>query len=163
MNRTLWLPLSVLFLEDSQYTNISRNLPKRSNITNDSNFLVKFQEKECGRLYHLSSSSSLNWSPLMKCILLNERPRDISLVYLRDQICHVYQIVDDVSVCYLHFSETKKPTLLFIQHITKSINQQNFHKVRLTGSAFLTNALLLRLNNNQSISAARWNAHLIVF
>ena len=171
MNRTLWLPLSVLFLEDSQYTNISRNLPKRSSITNDSNFLVKFQEKECGRLYHLSSSSSLNWSPLMihvvwnqmKCILLNERPRDISLVQFRDQICHVYQMVNDVSVCYLHFSETKKHTLLFIQHITKSINQQNFHKVRLTGSAFLTNALLLRLNNNQSIRTARWIAHLIVF
>ena len=75
----------------------------------------------------------------LKYILLNERPRDL--------ICRVYPTVNDVSVCYLHFSETKKPTPLFKQHMTKAINQYNFHKVRLTGSAFLTNALLLRLNN----------------
>ena len=33
--------------------------------------------------------------------------------------------------------------------MTKAINQYNFHNVSLIGSAFLTNALLLRLNNNQ--------------
>ena len=32
--------------------------------------------------------------------ILNKRPRDISLAQLRDQICHVYQTVNDVSVCY---------------------------------------------------------------
>ena len=40
--------------------------------------------------------------------------------------------------------------LRFPNNMTKAINQYNFHKVRLTGSAFLTNALLLRLNNNHS-------------
>ena len=82
---------------------------------------------------------------------------------LRDLICRVYPSVNDVSVCYLHFWETKTPTPLFKQHMTKAINQYNFYKVRLTGSTFLTNALLLRLNNNQSIRAARWNAYSIVF
>ena len=33
----------------------------------------------------------------MKCILLNERPRDISLVRLRDQICRVYQSVNVIT------------------------------------------------------------------
>ena len=59
----------------------------------------------------------------MKCIVLNERPRNISLDQLRDLICLVYQTVNDVSVCYLHFSEMKKPTPLFKQHMTKAINQ----------------------------------------
>ena len=36
----------------------------------------------------------------IKCILVNERPRDISLARLRDQICRVYQSVNDVLVCY---------------------------------------------------------------
>ena len=36
---------------------------------------------------------------------LNKRPHDISLAQLRDQICSVYQTVNDVSVYY--FSETK--------------------------------------------------------
>ena len=35
----------------------------------------------------------------IKCILVNERPRDISLARLRDLICRVYQSVNDVSVC----------------------------------------------------------------
>ena len=48
--------------------------------------------------------------------------------------------------------QTKTKTPLFKQHMTKAINQQNFHEVRLTGSVFLTNALLLRLNNDQSIA-----------
>ena len=37
---------------------------------------------------------------------LNKRPHDISLARLCDQICWVYQTVNDVSVCY-YFSETK--------------------------------------------------------
>ena len=37
----------------------------------------------------------------------------VLLFQLRDLICRVYQIVHDVSVCYLHFSETRKPTPLF--------------------------------------------------
>ena len=36
----------------------------------------------------------------MKCILVNERPRDIYLARLRDLICRVSQSVKDVSVCY---------------------------------------------------------------
>ena len=34
-------------------------------------------------------------------------------------ICRVYSSVNDVSVCYLHFWETKTPTPLFKQHTTK--------------------------------------------
>ena len=52
----------------------------------------------------------------MKRILLNERPRDISVVQLRDLICRVYQTVNDVSVCYFLFLETKKSTPLSKQH-----------------------------------------------
>ena len=89
--------------------------------------------------------------------------RATALFRLRDLICRVFQSVNDMSVCCWHFSETKIPTPLFKQHMSKAINQYNFHKVRLTGSAFLTNALLLRLNNNHSLRAARWNAHLILF
>ena len=44
-------------------------------------------------------------------ILLNKRPRDISLV--RDQICSVYQAVNDMS----------DPTPLFKQHLTKWMDQ----------------------------------------
>ena len=47
----------------------------------------------------------------IKCILVNERPRDISR--LRDLICHVYQSVNDVSVCYYIFQRRKNPARLF--------------------------------------------------
>ena len=111
---------------------------------------------------------TLSWAKLMihvvknqiKCILLNERPRDISLVPITWQvICHVLP-KREWRVSLFH---TKKTTPLFKQHMTKVINQQNFHKVPLIGSAFLTNAFLLQLNNNHFLRAARWNAHLIVF
>ena len=36
----------------------------------------------------------------IKCVLVNERPRDISLARVRDLIRRVYQSVNDVSVCY---------------------------------------------------------------
>ena len=36
----------------------------------------------------------------MKRILLLKRPHDISLARLREQICRVYQTLNDVSVCY---------------------------------------------------------------
>ena len=39
----------------------------------------------------------------IKCILINERPRDISLARLRDLICRVYQSVNDVSVVLFVF------------------------------------------------------------
>ena len=40
------------------------------------------------------------------CILLNERPRDISLVpQLRDLICRVYPSVNDVSVLFTLFRD----------------------------------------------------------
>ena len=55
--------------------------------------------------------------------ILNGLPRDISVVQLRDLICRVYQSMNDVTVCYLHFSQTKKSTPLSKQHMTKSINQ----------------------------------------
>ena len=42
----------------------------------------------------------------IRCILVNERPRDISLDRLRDQICRVYQTVNDVPVSH-YLSETK--------------------------------------------------------
>ena len=48
-----------------------------------------------------------------------ERLHDISLVQLRDQICSVYQSVNEMSVCY-YFSETKKPTPLLKQRMTKA-------------------------------------------
>ena len=38
--------------------------------------------------------------------------------------------------------------------MTKALNQYNFYNVRLTGSAFLTNALLLRLNTEQPLSTS---------
>ena len=62
----------------------------------------------------------LDWAKLMiyvvknqikYSILLNERPRDISLV--RDQICSVYQAVNDMC----------DPTPLFKQHLTKWMDQ----------------------------------------
>ena len=40
----------------------------------------------------------------MKCILLSKQLRDISLALIRDQICRVYQTVNDISS---YFSETK--------------------------------------------------------
>ena len=64
----------------------------------------------------------LPWAMLnqIKCILLNERPRDISLVPITwpNLPC-----LPDVSVCHLHFSETKKTTPIFKQHMTKAKNQ----------------------------------------
>ena len=63
-----------------------------------------------------------------KCKLLNERPRDVCLVPI------TWLNLPCLPVCSFHLSETKKTTPLFKQHITKAINQQNFHKVRLTGS-----------------------------
>ena len=42
----------------------------------------------------------------MKCILLSKQLRDISLARIRDQICCVYQTVNDMSVSS-YFSETK--------------------------------------------------------
>ena len=36
----------------------------------------------------------------IRCILVKERPCDISLARLRDLIRRVYQSVNDVSVCY---------------------------------------------------------------
>ena len=45
---------------------------------------------------------------------------------LRDLICPVYHRVNDVSVCYLHFLETKKATKLFKQHMTKAIKSTEF-------------------------------------
>ena len=60
---------------------------------------------------HVGHQAGLNFihkvQNQMKCILLNEQPRDISLVRLHDQICCVYQTMNDVSVCH-YFSETKK-------------------------------------------------------
>ena len=78
-------------------------------------------------LYTELGSNLLNNDPCasnqMIGILLNERPRDTSVVQLRDLICHVYDSVNEVSVCFLHFSETKTSTPLYKQHITTSINQ----------------------------------------
>ena len=52
----------------------------------------------------------------MYIVLLNERSRDISVVQLRVlQICHVYQTVNNMSVCY-YTSETEKSTPLSKQH-----------------------------------------------
>ena len=48
------------------------------------------------------------------------------LFRLRALICRFYQYQSAVG--YLHFSETKKPTPLFKQHMTKAINQHNFTK-----------------------------------
>ena len=48
----------------------------------------------------------------IKCILVNKRPRDISLARLGDLICHVYQSVNGVPVWYYIF-QTKTPTQLF--------------------------------------------------
>ena len=58
---------------------------------------------------------------LMKCILLNKRPHDISLALarLRDHIGRVYQTVNDVSVCY-YFSFRDEN---FKNMTIKSINQ----------------------------------------
>ena len=42
-----------------------------------------------------------------------------------------------------HITLSDDPTPLFKQHMTKWMNQYNFHKVQLTGSASLTTALLL--------------------
>ena len=47
----------------------------------------------------------------IKCILVNEQPRDISLARLRDLIRRVYQSVNDVSVCYYIFQRRKNPQL----------------------------------------------------
>ena len=47
----------------------------------------------------------------IKCILVNKRPRDISLARLLDLICRVYQSVNDVSICY--FQRRKKTSRLF--------------------------------------------------
>ena len=50
----------------------------------------------------------------IKCILVNERPHDIS--WLRDLICHVYQGMNDVSVCYYIFQRRKNPAAFQITH-----------------------------------------------
>lgn len=64
------------------------------------------------------------WFKIRWNILLNEQPHDTSLVQLCDQIYHVYQIVNDMWVCYLYFSETKKPLHFSnITYMTKLINQ----------------------------------------
>ena len=42
----------------------------------------------------------------VRCILVNERPRDISLARLRDLICRVYQSVNDVSVTFFRDEKT---------------------------------------------------------
>ena len=64
----------------------------------------------------------------IKCMFLSERPRDSPLTKSA-----VFQTVN-VSVC-CYFSEAKKPTPPFQQHMIKSINQKHVHKVQLTGSA----------------------------
>ena len=73
----------------------------------------------------------------IKCILLKKRPRE----------SFPFPIAWPNLPCL--------PDLLFKQHMTKAINQYNFHKVRLIGPAFLTNALLFGLNNSQSIYHVR--------
>ena len=56
--------------------------------------------------------------------VLNERPRDISLVQLRAPSLPCLPERDDVSVCYYRpFQIRKKTTSLFKQHMTKSINK----------------------------------------
>ena len=45
----------------------------------------------------------------IKCILVNDRPRDISLVRLLDLIYRVYQSMKDVSICYYIFQRRKNP------------------------------------------------------
>ena len=78
------------------------------------------------------------------------------MTFLLFRLRDLYQIEWRQSVIYTFQRRKKKTTPLFKQHVPKVINQENFHKVCLTGS----NALLL---HNQSIRAARWNARLIVF
>ena len=63
-------------------------------------------------------------------------------------ICRVSQSVNRASVCYLHFSETKK-TPLFKQYMTKAINRI-FTKYVLLDQHSYTNALLLWLNNTHA-------------
>ena len=45
----------------------------------------------------------------IKCVLVNERPRDISLARLRHLICRVYLSMKDVSVRYYIFQRRKNP------------------------------------------------------
>ena len=46
----------------------------------------------------------------IKCILVNEQPRYISLARLRDLIdCRVYQSLNDVLVCYYIFWRQENP------------------------------------------------------
>ena len=52
-------------------------------------------------------------------MLLGERPRDIYRVQLRDQICSVYQTVNDVSTVNIHTFRGKKAQ----QHINRLINR----------------------------------------
>ena len=59
-------------------------------------------------LLELSTMINVVRNPI-KCILVNERPRDISLARLRDLICRVSQSVKDVSVCHYIFQRRKSP------------------------------------------------------
>ena len=54
----------------------------------------------------------------IKSLLVNERPRDISLARSRDLICRVYQSVNDVSVSYYIFQRQKN-------HSARAINQSH--------------------------------------
>ena len=82
----------------------------------------------------------------IKCKLLNKRSRDISLV----------PITWPNLPC---LPEREWRLSLFIYTFQRRKTHSAFQTtyVHLTGSVFLTDALLLRLNNNQSIRAARWN------
>ena len=72
----------------------------------------------------------------IKYILVNERPRDISLARLLD-------LISRVSVCYYFFRDEKNP-LDFSNNMTRVINQQNFQKSSEFGQSDVpSNTLLL--------------------
>ena len=69
---------------------------------------------------HLLELSTVTHLLKKQINILNERPRDISLVPITWPKCRVYQSMSDVSVCYSHFSETTNPAPLFKQRMTKA-------------------------------------------
>ena len=89
-----------------------------------------------------------------ECILLNERLCDISLVRLREQICRVYQTVNDVSVCYYCTFHGRKYPLRFSNNKLLNRSISISFTTKLAGWVSLTAALLLWLNNNPCIHAA---------